>query len=195
MDKFLRHGFKFRNSLLESNNEVQVPIDNQTLESDEEESLRYIAGYVLYSLKNSIKNSNPYLKEAVSGIIGIWVGKKDFGCCNNIKFLEYTHYWVEKKNRGGLIYVTDDFYRFIRKREYTVQEVLNMKLIVAYAGENLRNVLLEKLKENKNLNQDWALLTSRLSKKGLAEKIKVKIFKTWKNNKGKFICKNMDKYC
>ena len=70
-----------------------------------------------------------------------------------------------------------------------------MKLIVAYAGENLRNVLLEKLKENKNLNQDWALLTSRLSKKGLAEKIKVKIFKTWKNNKGKFICKNMDKYC
>ena len=172
-----------------------MPIDNQILESDEEESLRYIAGYVLYSLKNSIKNSNPYLKEAVSGIIGIWVGKKGFGCCNNIKFLEYTQYWVEKKNRGGLIYVTDDFYRFIRKIEYTVQEVLNMKLIVAYTGENLRNVLLEKLKGNKNLNQDWDLLTSRLSKKDLAEKIKVKIFKTWKNNKGKFICKNMDKYC
>ena len=29
-----------------------------------------------------------------------------------------------------------------------------MKLIVAYACENLRNVLLEKLKESKNLNED-----------------------------------------
>ena len=47
-------------------------------------------------------------------------------------------------NHGGLIYVTDDFYRFIRKIEYTVREVLNVKLIVAYAGENLRNVLLLK---------------------------------------------------
>ena len=56
-----------------------------------------------------------------------------------------------------------------------------MKLIVAYAGENLRNVLLEKLKGKKNLNEDWDLLTSRLANKDLAEKIKVKIFKTWIN--------------
>ena len=53
-----------------------------------------------------------------------------------------------REGRGGgrLIYVTDDFYKFIRKIECTIQEVLNMKLIVAYAGENLRNDLLEKLR-------------------------------------------------
>ena len=51
-----------------------------------------------------------------------------------------------------------------------------MKLIV----ENLRNILFEKLKENKNLSEDWDLLTTRLSNKDLAEK-KVKIFKTWIN--------------
>ena len=50
MDKFLKH-------------ETQKPIDNHILESDEEESLRYVAGYVLYSLKNSIKNPDPYLKK------------------------------------------------------------------------------------------------------------------------------------
>ena len=54
-------------------------------------------------------------------------------------------------------------------------------MLVAYAGENLRNVLLEKLQENKNLNEDWDLLTSRFSNKDLAEKIKVKIFKSWMN--------------
>ena len=37
--------------------------------------LRYVAGYILYSLKNSIKSSDPYLKKAVSGIIGIWGGE------------------------------------------------------------------------------------------------------------------------
>ena len=106
MDKFLKH-------------ETQKPIDNQILESDEEESLRYVAGYVLYSLKNSIKNPDPYLKKEVSRIIGSWGGKKDVGCSSNITFLEYTRYWAEKVNRGGLIYVTDDFYKFIRKIEYT----------------------------------------------------------------------------
>ena len=75
-------------------------------------------------------------------------------CSSNIIFLEYTWYWVEKVNLGGVIYVTDDFYKLIRKIKYTVREVLNMKLIVAYAGENLRNVLWEKLKENKNLSED-----------------------------------------
>ena len=79
MDKFLKHGLKFRNSLLESNNETQVPMDSQILESDEEESLRYVAGHVRYSLKNSVKNSNPYLEKPVSGIIDILGGKKDLG--------------------------------------------------------------------------------------------------------------------
>ena len=174
---FLKHGLKFRNSLLESNDETQVPMDNQILESDEEESFRYVAGYILYSLNNSIKNSDPYLKKEASGIIGIWDGKKDMGCSNNMTFQEYKQCWVEKVNRGGLIYVTDDFYKFIRKIEYTVREVLNMKLIVASAGENLRNVLLERLKEKKNLNENWDLITSRLSNKNLAEKIKFKFSK------------------
>ena len=178
MEKFLRHGVKFRNSVLESNGQTEVPMDNQILESDEEESFRYVAGYILYSLNNSIKNSDPYLKKEASGIIGIWDGKKDMGCSNNMTFQEYKQCWVEKVNRGRLIYVTDDFYKFIRKIEYTVREVLNMKLIVAFAGENLRSVLLGRLKEKNNLNEDWDLITSRLSNKNLAEKIKVKIFKT-----------------
>ena len=48
MDKFLKHDLKFRNNLLESNDETQVPMDNQILESDEEESLRYVAGCYLF---------------------------------------------------------------------------------------------------------------------------------------------------
>lgn len=62
MDKFLNHGLKFRNILLESNDETQVAMDNQIQEPDEE-IFRYLAGYVLYSLKIFIKNSDPYLKK------------------------------------------------------------------------------------------------------------------------------------
>ena len=43
--------------------------------------------YILYSLKKSIKSSDPYLKKVMSGIIGIWGEKKDIGCS-----------WVEKVN-------------------------------------------------------------------------------------------------
>ena len=38
-----------------------------------------------------------------------------------VAFLEYIRYRVEIVNRGGLIYVTDDFYKFIRKIEYAVR--------------------------------------------------------------------------
>lgn len=126
------------------------------------ESLRFVAGYVLYSRKNSIKNSDQYLPKAMGG-------KSNMGCSNSVTFLEYTRYWVKKVSCGGLICVTNRFYKFIRKVEYTVQEVLNMKLIVDYAGENLRNVLLEKVKENKDIHKDWELLTSKT-----CSKIKVK---------------------
>ena len=34
----------------------------------------------------------------------------------------------------------DDFYKLVRKIEYTVRKVLNIKLTVAYAGENLRKM-------------------------------------------------------
>ena len=94
----------------------------------------------------------------MSGINGIWGGKKDIGCNSSITFLEYTQYCLEQVNLGWLIYVTDDFYKFIRKIECTIRQVLNMKLIVAYACENLRNILLEKLKEKKNLNEDGTYL-------------------------------------
>ena len=46
-----------------------------------------------------------------------------------VAFLEYIRYRVEIVNRGGLIYVTDDFYKFIRKIEYAVRQVLKICLI------------------------------------------------------------------
>ena len=74
MDKFLNHGLKFRNILLESNDETQVAMDNQIQEPDEE-IFRYLAGYVLYSLKIFIKNSDPYLKKQRQELLAFGVKK------------------------------------------------------------------------------------------------------------------------
>ena len=48
MEKCLNHGLKSENSLLKSNDETQVPMDNQILEFDEEESFKICCR--LYSL-------------------------------------------------------------------------------------------------------------------------------------------------
>ena len=67
---------KFRNILLESNDETQVAMDNQIQEPDEEEILRYLAGYVLYSLKIFIKNSGPYLKKQCQELLAFGMKKR-----------------------------------------------------------------------------------------------------------------------
>ena len=51
-----------------------------------------------------------------------------------------------ESNGGGLIYMGDDFYKLVRKIEYTVRKVLNIKLTVAYAGENLRKMFFRQTK-------------------------------------------------
>ena len=83
---------------------------------------RKFTALLLYLLKNFVKNSDPCLKQTVSGFVGICDGKNDIGCSNNVTLQEYTRYWVQTLNHGGLICVTDDFYKFITKTKITYKK-------------------------------------------------------------------------
>ena len=96
-----------------------------------------------------------------------------------MSLFDYTNAWVEKVNRGGLYEVSDQFYLFIRTVELVVRRVLNYNLIVTYAGEDLREVLLSKVLKHENVQNYWSTITRHIDNKNLKDTLLFKILQTW----------------
>ena len=89
---------------------------------------------------------------------------------------------MEKVNRcGGLYEVSDQFYLFIRTVELVVRRVLNYNLIVTYAGENLREVLLSKLLKHEYVQTYWSTITRHIDNTVSKDTLLLKILQTWVN--------------
>ena len=98
-----------------------------------------------------------------------------------MSLFDYTNAWVDKVNRGGLYEVSDQFYLFIRTVELIVRRVLNYNLIVTYAGEDLREVLLSKLLKHEYVQTYWSTITRHIDNKVLKDTLLLKILQTWGN--------------
>ena len=96
------------------------------MEKSEEVSLRYVAGYIIISLKKSIKSKRSPEGFALHQLLSCWESKEEL--VKQVTFLEYTKTWVDRVNRGGLLLVSDDFYMFVRGIENDVRKVLDQFL-------------------------------------------------------------------
>ena len=93
----------------------------------EENTLRYVSGYVPYSLRQK------YLKLKDGATSRASLSVTEFWCVDPASssktLLQYTEEWTNKINRGALINVTDEFYIFIRHVEMSARNILNKNLI------------------------------------------------------------------
>ena len=92
-------------------------------------------------------------------VLPVWRAKEIFPEHNPVSLFDYTNTWVEKVNRGGLYEVSGQLYLFIGTVELVVSRVLNYNLIVTYAGEKLKEVLLSKLLKHDYLQTCWSTIT------------------------------------
>ena len=107
LDKFLQLSFKLRNELLlpAIKDEINEAIH---MEKSEEVLLHYVAGYIIFSLKKSIKSKRSPEGFALHQLLSCWGSNEELD--KQVTFLEYTKTWVDRINRGGLLLVSDDFY-------------------------------------------------------------------------------------
>ena len=98
-----------------------------------------------------------------------------------MSFFDYTNAWVEKLDCGGLYEVPDQFCLFIRTVELVVRRVLNYNLIVTYAGENLREVLLSKLLKHEYVETYWSTITRHIDNTVLKDTLLLIILQSWIN--------------
>ena len=180
MQKLCRNSLK---NLLEKHNKYDIldVTDNFDLRSlqltkSEETTIRYVAGYIPFFLKNHFKDGKS--SKTVLTIIKSWQKDTD-GPTGRNETLSYTNEWVDQLNRGGLFLVTDNFYRLVVRIEVTLRIVLNVKLLCKYNHENIRDVIYDKLDKDPFINYAWLSLIRNVENTVLCDKLKKMVLHKW----------------
>ena len=88
---------------------------------------------------------------------------------------DFTRRWVKQVDRAGLIEVKDEFYLFIESIENSLRETPNINLIRRYEGEDLRDVLRNKVLQKYLVEKYWQSLVYYFPSEQLANTLKLQI--------------------
>ena len=158
---------KLRNGIYLSTFKIEL---NETIymQVSERESLGFISGFILFSLKKSIKSKlSP--ESFVLHRLHLYDGVKE----EKVAFLEFIKLWNSCTNCGVLLLVCDELYVFVTEIENKVQEVLAINFLIAYCGTNVKKVIKEKLSAHQKIWKLWDTLTKNMSNKLHTEKLKL----------------------
>ena len=101
-----------------------------TLKADDEQALRYVAGYVALVLKKKYeKRSDPKALKYVDCLSEM--NENTDSESELPPFLEYTKLWIHKVNRGGLFKVNNDVFLLFRAMETAARRVLTISRVSA----------------------------------------------------------------
>ena len=70
-------------------------------------------------------------------------------------FLDFVKKWTNLVDRGGPIKMNDQFFLFIKYVETLVRKTLTFSFVKTYKGEDIRELLHEKLEESNMINNLW----------------------------------------
>ena len=161
----------------EKDREVYVSVTGSELQT-----IRYICGYLLFSLRKSLKTDQTVDGKATFTLVKSW-GYKDWDdeFDENIDDENFTFAWVEAVNRGSLIYAVDDFFHFIKHFELTTKKLLNRKFLSNYKGEDIRQMIKTEFSANLNVERCWQKLVMDVPNESIKLKIRKKLTDKWIN--------------
>ena len=165
----------WRNKVLLKSIYVHPP--SASLTKEEEKVLRYVAGFIPFSLKKIYQYKNSPIAKAVLDLIKSWMMNKEEE--QEDSMYAYTKSWIDRIDRGGLMVVNEQFYVFIKRIECVARHILNKKLMVEYHGEDLRDVLMDSFTSSELVDKSWCSLTRNIESNELRYAIKMLIFKKW----------------
>ena len=151
------------------------------LNDNEQQILCYVSMYIVFALKTkyTLLSKSSKLKETAIAALQL-LGTFIIGQISKVyNFLDFTHRWVDQVNRRGLAVVKDEFYLFIRSIEISVHKTLNISFIWRYEGEDIKDVLRNKILQNDLVEKYWQLLAHYLPSEQLADTLKLQIVEKW----------------
>lgn len=169
---------KLRTSLYPDLNSQDLDL---SISPQEEKILRYVAGFIPFSLLKRFKNKSSEIAILVCQLIKTWKADNEDLEKEDDNLSDYTKTWIERVDRGGLHNVNDPFYRFICRIEMAARNILNVRLMSNYRGEDLRDILMQQFERDKILDVAWSNLTRKVYNQRIIANLKTIILRKWIN--------------
>ena len=136
-------------ALLQEEESTSPAIDREKMDDRESNIVKYVAGFISHSVTKRFKRRKDGGEKFVEALKTWSVKGRDAKC------FHFKDKWINLQNRGGLVDVNDNCFLFFRTIEYSVRDVFNPKTLNNYAGENLKELLKQKIYERKYVMFRW----------------------------------------
>jgi hypothetical protein len=126
-----------------------------SLSVQEENALRYAAGYVCRNLRKKLtRTSHPLKQELVLGIMDL------LECQGDDDGDESSEAWLNSIDRGGLWYVSDETFMVFRSMEEVVRQHLRKTSVHILASSVQRQALLSKIASDEDVRFHWCIVAA-----------------------------------
>lgn len=143
---------------------------------DEEEAVRYAAGYVSMKLKKHfMKKSTSKAANFVECLTHMAVDGEE------ASFLQYTQTWTKLVGRGGLFEVSDTTFLFFKSIEVQIQRLLPEHL---WNPTSSKEQLVGSIVNEENVNILWSVLATDLKDEGECASLLEAIVDMWLTMRG-----------
>ena len=120
--------------------------------------IRYIAGFVPFSLIKKYKKMKSEQGKNYASLLKVWqVNNEETIIAPS--FLTYTVTWLNLQNRGGLFKVNDDVFRFFLSMEKVSGRLLRKDQLRTMSSTNVSETMMEQLQANNHVTA-WDNITS-----------------------------------
>lgn len=153
MDEAVKTAFVFES-------EATASPQAQMLKADEEQALRYVAGYVPMKLKKKYEKQ-PNNVHALNYMACLNVMSEEKGV--DVEFLQYTKLWVEQVNRGGLFQVNNDTYLIFRAMELASRRVLSVKRVTSHPTLKIQQEMEKAIMNDPSVTAHWNYLLTKIA--------------------------------
>ena len=160
---------------------ITSTIEDLTISAEEENIIRYAAGFVPFALlKKHEKSKSASSAAFIDCLIGMAVNG------NEGSFLEYTTQWIHDLNRGGLFEVNDTAYVLFQRIEACMRDNLKIVLKPTASRYNIDNK--EKIIDSVCIDSDvqfyWSILSADTEEEEHAASLLKEIVELWLTLRG-----------
>ena len=131
----------------------------QPLKAEEEQGLRYAAGYIPMKLKKKYEKC-PSSARALKYMECLKMMNEEKG--DDVEFLQYTTLWIEQVNRGGLFFVSNDTYLIFRAMELAARHVLSVARVTSHPTLKIRQEMEESIMNDPSVAAHWNYLMTKV---------------------------------
>ena len=135
----------------------------ETISLEEENSIRYVAGFVVMKMKKKYSNTKSVFIN--QSLLSMEEGTaKDEGGSGeeDESFMSYTRAWLDLVNRGGLFRVHDDVYSFFLELELCMYPLLRNRLDVGDSSQS-KSEMVKSIRTDEDVLFAWSVVTIDLS--------------------------------